>query len=225
MGDKCTYNTGRVTEREAVDEESERRRAVIEAAARILAEKGPHALSLRRVAADAGGSTQLVYTLFGGKPGLADALYGEGFRRLGVRMAAAVADSADGDPRQLVQLGLAYRAFALAEPAFFSVMFGRAISGFTPRPETRTTGRSVSFGHVVTAAQHCLDVGALSAPDALTLARLCWASAHGVTALEVAGLLGAEDADAFAEHAFTRVVDAHRATRSEKRLGRYRELR
>ena len=61
------------------DETDARRRQVVEAAARVLAEDGPHGLSLRRIAAEAGASTQIVYTLFGGKPGLADALYGEGF--------------------------------------------------------------------------------------------------------------------------------------------------
>jgi hypothetical protein len=54
---------------DAPDGAAQRRRAVVEVAARVLAEDGPHGLSLRRVAAEAGGSTQIVYTLFGGKPG------------------------------------------------------------------------------------------------------------------------------------------------------------
>lgn len=195
---------------DAADAQDARRRAVVESAARLLAEEGPHALSLRRVAADVGGSTQLVYTLFGGKPGLADALYAEGFRRLGARMAAAVEQAPPGDPQQLVDLGLAYRSFALQEPAFFSVMFGRAIPGFTPPRHTRADGRERTFGHVVTAAQHCLDAGELHAADAVTLARLCWATAHGVASLEANGLLAGDDPDGFAVGAFTRVVDAHR---------------
>jgi AcrR family transcriptional regulator len=195
--------------RTALDEDA-RRSAVVEAAARLLADEGPHALSLRRVAADAGGSTQLVYTLFGGKPGLVDALYAEGFRRLGDRMAAALPLADDGDPEQLVQLGLAYRAFALAEPAFFSVMFGRAVPGFEPRRRTRADGRERSFGHVVAAAQRCLDAGTLVAPDAVFVARMCWAVAHGIASLEVASLIGGDDHEAFARDGFRRLVDAHR---------------
>src|SRR5438105_9415646 len=73
------------------DEGDDRRRPVLESAARLLAEEGPHGLSLRRIAAEAGGSTQLVYTLFGGKPGLADALYAEGFGRLSAACRASLA--------------------------------------------------------------------------------------------------------------------------------------
>ena len=83
-----------------------RRRQVLEAAARLLAEEGPHGLSLRRVAAEAGGSTQIVYTLFGGKPGLADGLYAEGFDRLASAMHAALAAAPPpGDPERLVAVG------------------------------------------------------------------------------------------------------------------------
>src|SRR3954454_17155371 len=133
-----------------------RRRQVLEAAARVLAEDGPHGLSLRRIAADAGGSTQIVYTLFGGKPGLADALYGEGFRRLSAAMSGALADAPPpGDPERLMALGRAYLGFALAELAFFAVMFGRAIAGSTPARETRAYGRQSTFGLVVQEALRC----------------------------------------------------------------------
>jgi AcrR family transcriptional regulator len=189
-----------------------RRRAVVEAAARLLSTEGPQALSLRRVAAQVGGSTQLVYTLFGGKPGLADALYAEGFRRLGASMRAAVdaSGAAEGDPERLVALGRGYRRFALAEPAFFDVMFGRAVPGFTPSRRTRAGGREQTLEQVERAADQCLRAGTLQAPDAVTLARRCWASTHGVSALESAALLGGDDPDGFAERTFALVVDAHR---------------
>ena len=186
-----------------------RRRVVDDVAARVLAEQGPHGLSLRRIAAEAGGSTQMVYTLFGGKPGLADALYAEGFRRLGDAMAASLDDAPPpGDPERLLALGRGYRAFALAEPAFFSVMFGRSIPGFSPARPTRATGRRLTLGRVVQAAQECLDAGTLEASDAEELARACWVTAHGVSALEVAGLLALDDA--FADVVLRGPVDAHR---------------
>lgn len=189
----------------------DRRRNVVEVAARVLATDGPHGLSLRRIATLAGGSTQMVYTLFGGKPGLGDALYREGFRRLAASMSAQVAaGAAPGDPERLVALGRGYRAFALAEPAFFSVMFGRAIPGFTPDRPTRAAGRSATFGQVVTAAQECLDAGTLVADDAVDLARACWVTAHGLAALEVAGLLLVDDVDAFADTVLCAPVEAHR---------------
>lgn len=195
-----------------LEEGSTRRRQVLEAAARLLAEEGPHGLSLRRVAAEAGGSTQLIYTLFGGKPGLADALYAEGFSRLGDSMRAA-ADGAPpaGDPERLIALGHGYRAFARAEPAFFAVMFGRAIPGFTPLRATRTQGRHCTLGQVVIAVQECFDAGTLvghgmSADD---LARQCWLTAHGLASLEVAGLLTPDDPEAFLEATLRAPLAAH----------------
>ena len=193
------------------DSADDRRTHVVEVAARLLAEEGPHGLSLRRVATAAGGSTQRVYTLFGGKPGLADALYAEGFRRLGDAVGGALAadPTPPGDPARLVAAARAYRRFAVAEPAFFSVMFGPVIPGFTPGRTTRELSRERSFGRVVTAAQECLDAGTLRAPGALPLAQACWTATHGVAALRHAGLLE-DDADEFGDSLVRTVVDAHR---------------
>jgi AcrR family transcriptional regulator len=193
------------------DGDDPRRTSVVEVAARLIAEEGPHALSLRRLAAAAGGSTQLVYTLFGGKPGLADALYAEGFRRLGEAIRAAAAPEPVGEPARLVVLAQAYRRFATDEPAFFSVMFGPVIPGFTPSRATREVSRDRSFGQVVTAVQECLDAGTLRAEDPQALARACWTTAHGVAALQHAGLLDGGDADL--DPVLRIVVDAHRPGR------------
>lgn len=194
-----------------VEGEHDRRSALVEVAARVLAERGPHGLSLRRVATEAGGSTQLVYTLFGGKPALVDALYAEGFRRLAAAQQEALRDApAAGDPDRIVALGRAYRGFARDEPSFFSVMFGRAVPGFTPSRETRHRGRDSTFGVLVQTVQECLDAGTLRAGSARDLARLCWATVHGLTSLEQSGLLAREGLDAFVDAALHVPVDAHR---------------
>lgn len=188
-----------------------RRRDLLEAAARLLAEEGPHALSLRRVAAEAGGSTQQVYTLFGGKPGLADALYAEGFDRLAAAMRRSLEQAPpQGDPERLVAVGRAYLAFAAQEPSFFAVMFGRAIAGFTPHGQTRARGRECTFGQVQAEAQACLDAGTLVAPNAVELARLCWVTVHGLASLEAAGMVHVDDRDAFVEHVLHTPLLAHR---------------
>lgn len=188
----------------------ERRRSVVEVAARVLTEEGPHALSVRRVADLAGGSTQLVYTLFGGKHGLADALYAEGFTRLATSMTAGLDGIPPGDPERLMALGHGYRRFALAERGFFSVMFGPVIAGFTPRRATREHGRDRTFGLVLQAAQDCLAAGTLGGRDAEDLARMCWATVHGLASLEVVGLLGDGDLGTFVETTLRVPIDAHR---------------
>ena len=189
----------------------------MEVAARILAEDGPHGLSLRRIATAAGASTQIVYTLFGGKPGLADALYTEGFSRLGAAIDTALEGAPPpGDPERLVVLGHAYRAFAAAEPAFFSVMFGRSIPGFTPSPATRAACRALTFGRCVEATRECVEAGTLRAHDPEHLARACWSVVHGLASLEAAGLLGGDDPDAVAELALRAPIEAYRSEQAPR---------
>ncbi len=187
-----------------------RREALLEAAAQVLAQDGPHGLSLRRVATRAGGSTQLVYTLFGGKPGLADALYAEGFRRLAAQMSASLpTPEPTGDPERLMGIGRAYRTFAQREPAFFAVMFGRAIPDFTPLRSTKTYGRQCTFGLLLAEVQACLDRGTLVAGRADDLARLCWLTVHGLASLEAAGMSAPADPEAFVEHVLRAPLLAH----------------
>ena len=99
---------------------------LLDRAGELIAEDGPKALSLRKLAADAGTSTTAVYSLFGSKPDLVNALYTEGFRRFGRRMAGT---RLTGDPvDDLVALGTAYRASALADPHLYGIMFTKSIA-------------------------------------------------------------------------------------------------
>lgn len=172
-----------------------RRREVVEAAAALLAQNGAAGLTLRRVAGAVGSSTQVVYTLFGGKPGLTDALYAEGFARLADRTERALAAAPPvGDPDRIVACGLAYCDFARRDTPFFSMMFGRSIPGFAPRVETRRAGREATMGQLTRTVSECLAAGTLEAVDVESVAHVCWATAHGVASLLVAGLLPEDDA-------------------------------
>jgi AcrR family transcriptional regulator len=64
-------------EKEGADDDTRAR--ILDAALRLLADEGHAALTVRRVATEAGCSTIGVYTWFGGKDGLIDALWTEGF--------------------------------------------------------------------------------------------------------------------------------------------------
>ena len=103
------------------------RRLLLDTASSLLEREGPDALTMRRIAAEAGCSTSVLYTMFGGKAGIADGLWREGFARL-----AAALDKATGvDPLQrLAAMGRAYRSNALANRSYYAVMFQRPIPGF-----------------------------------------------------------------------------------------------
>ena len=65
------------------------RLALLDAAGELLLTEGADGMTTRRLAAMAGTTTQAIYTEFGGKEGIARAMYREGFERLEARMRAA----------------------------------------------------------------------------------------------------------------------------------------
>jgi AcrR family transcriptional regulator len=160
------------------------RRTLLDAASRLLLEEGPGALTMRRVAGAVGCSTTVLYTMFGGKEGLADALYREGFERLRRRLEAA---GGDPDPLgRLRALGRAYRASALAEPGYYGVMFQQAIPGFRPSAESLVVA-GASLEVLTQAVRAAMEAGGLRAGDPRAVAEVLWAAVHGVVSLELAG--------------------------------------
>jgi AcrR family transcriptional regulator len=159
------------------------RRTLLDAASRLLVAEGPGALTMRRVAGAVGCSTTVLYTMFGAKEGLADALYREGFERLRRRLEAV----ADDDPlARLGALAHAYRANALAERAYYGVMFQQAIPGFRPSAASLTAA-GASLEVLAQGVRAAMDAGALRAGDPQPVAEVLWAAVHGVVSLELAG--------------------------------------
>lgn len=100
------------------------RRALIDAARRILEAEGPSALSLRAVAREAGVSPAAPYHHFKDKAELLDAVAAEGWEMLDAAMARA---KEQAEPRdKLTALGIAYVCFARENPALYRVMYDAA---------------------------------------------------------------------------------------------------
>src|SRR3954462_15947970 len=87
------------------------RETLLEAALRLLEERGPGALRIRDLSEAVGKSTMGVYTHFGSKQGLLEQLYLHGFSRLEERLQSV--PSAVHGRQELVDVALAYREFAL----------------------------------------------------------------------------------------------------------------
>jgi AcrR family transcriptional regulator len=158
---------------------------MVEAAARLLGEEGPAALTTRRLAAEAGTSTMAVYTHFGGMPALVREVVAEGFARLHARVAAvALTDDPVAD---LQSIAVAYREHALANPHLYAVMFGSAsLGGYRLHDQELDVGLE-AFGQLVTATQRAMDAGALRADDPAAVAGQLWTALHGYVMLELAG--------------------------------------
>ena len=156
------------------------RAALIESAARLLAEREP--LTLRRVAAEVGASTMAVYTHFGGMEELRREVRREGFARLATHMAAVRPTT---DPVcDLAALGWAYCLNALTNPDLYRAMFLE-----TTVDTVEAVSNVATFLPTVSAVERCTVAGRLSVPTPWDAAVQLWAFTHGLVALTLAGML------------------------------------
>jgi AcrR family transcriptional regulator len=159
----------------------------------LLAEQGPAALTVRRLAERAGTSPSAVYGLFGDKGGLVEEMFHEGFRRLATRFAQI--GHTDDPLADLRALGEAFRDNARANPHLYDLMFGHLFPQFDPAERIQTFAMA-TFQALVDAVQRCTDAGLLGGGEAMGIASILFAQVHGLASLELAGWLGpAEQAD------------------------------
>jgi AcrR family transcriptional regulator len=128
-----------------------------------------------------------VYTWFGGKDGLVEAMWLDGFRGLG-RALTAVAGG--GAPRRrIVRLINAYRDWALAHPTHYQLMFGRAVPEFEPGPELLNEAASGTFSILVEAVTAAQSSRQLRPGNPGQLALYVWGLAHGLVMIELSGVV------------------------------------
>ncbi len=169
------------------------RLGILDAAGRLLVEEGPQALSMRRVAREVNASTQVLYTIFGGKDGLANELFLEGFERLTRAHGAAL--RSDDPLRHIYDRAETYFENALANPNYYRVMFFDAIPGFRPSEETLAKIWR-TFDALTEAVRACARAGLFAREveeEPREAALSLWSAAHGVASLRIAGHLPDED--------------------------------
>ncbi|MGH3771651.1 MAG: TetR/AcrR family transcriptional regulator [Pseudonocardiaceae bacterium] len=164
------------------------RTRLLDAAGSLLTSEGPGALSLRGLAATAGTSTSAVYALFGGKPGILRELFREAFTSFAAQL-NAVAPSAD-PLADLLALGRAYRASALADPHLYAVMFSSPVGGFEPTPQDYAHAEAV-FTPLLDTVRRAVTAGLLVDADPDLIATALRATAHGLVSLELRGAMSA----------------------------------
>ena len=167
---------------------------MLESARRVVTTDGVDGLSIRAVAAGVGASTMAVYTHFGGRSQLLDALFFDALERLGEAM-RATRGIADPIARTMA-LAATFRQFALANRGSFLVVMHKV-----GEPKYARAIRDASpYLELVATAERVKDMGATNeAVD--VLADSLWAATQGAVSLELAGYYASkEDADArFAE--------------------------
>lgn len=184
-----------------------------------LATDGAAALSLRAVARDLGVVSSAVYRYVESRDELLTLLVVDGYDELGDAVDAAQATLARSDHAgRMRAIGRAVRAWALAEPATYALLFGSPVPGYeapaerTTEPGTRVIRRLVEVwedawvagalslhDEAVSPRRLARDLArirrelGLTAPDALVArGMLAWAALFGCVSFEVFGQYGAD---------------------------------
>ncbi|MDT0344040.1 TetR/AcrR family transcriptional regulator [Streptomyces litchfieldiae] len=158
---------------------------LLDAAARLLSEEGPAALTTRRLAREVGASTMAVYTHFGSLAEVVRGVIHEGFRRLADRLRAL--PETDDPVADLATMCRESLEYARAEPHLVAVMFGgTTLAGFELREDDlRIGGYALRILRDLVA--RCMAAGRFRAGDPMMVTRHLWCQMHGLTQLERAG--------------------------------------
>lgn len=158
------------------------RRALLDAALRLLKRDGSAAPGLREVARMAGVSQAAPYRHFADKQALLAAVAEEGFRTMTDEMRRAGAPLA-GDPLARLQaLGIAYVEFASRHPAHFRVMFERELADRSKYPDL-VAAAGESYATLTEAIAACQDAGATKPGNPVEHVLAAWSIVHGLASL------------------------------------------
>lgn len=166
---------------EHTEQDDPTRYAVLCAASELLVRDGLTGLTNRRIADRAGCSTMAIYSRFGSKGGILDALYQEGVNTL----AAAQAEVDEGAPavEQIVALCCVYRRTALDYSGHYQIMFG-SIPGWRPDANLRVALYQ-TFERFIVACAKAVTAGVAEGPPE-DLATALFSFCHGQVSLSLA---------------------------------------
>ena len=176
---------------------AERRVRLLDVALRQLEQAGPEGLQARGLTAEVGASTQAIYTLFGGMPGLFEAIVADGFVRL-ARHVEAVAET-DDPVADHFSRGWAYCDWALTHPQLYRLMFGLTGGGLRVLVGVEMTmaGTLANFPEgqsalevLVRSVNRVIESGRIRPVDSIEAAAQFLSATHGYVLLEIAGAFG-----------------------------------
>ncbi len=163
--------------------------AILEAARQIISQDGPDALSMRAIANAIDYSPAGLYEYFGGKDEIICEVANQGHARLKAAMQRV--DPALSVEQYLIEIGLAYIDFAVANTDYFLLMFTNLPEPYLPRQqpdellEEMRTDQS-SFPILLHAIQRGIDEVVFIPGEGygvLEMAYTAWATVHGIAML------------------------------------------
>lgn len=158
---------------------TEAKTIILQAASELFLEGGFAALSVRSIAQRADVSTMGIYHHFGGKQGILDALYIEGFGLI----SESVVDTAGGNGQALLLEGCRqYLQVAEQYQAHYRLIFGEHGGDYVPSTAAQESARA-AFRKIRDAVAHVLAPPATSQQKTEAAMQL-WAQLHGFVSLK-----------------------------------------
>jgi AcrR family transcriptional regulator len=164
------------------------RAALLTAAERIVTEAGPGALSVRAVADVVGTTTRAVYSVFGSKGGLLEALAIRLFELLGAAIDAVV--PTDDPVEDVVTASLdGFRRVALAHSSLYNLVFLRVVPDLVLGPAYDQVAMT-TFGRLESLMERVAAVEGLGGRSSRSAAQMVHALTEGLATMELRGSLG-----------------------------------
>jgi AcrR family transcriptional regulator len=179
----------------ATKPQATQRDRLLEVALRRLEESGPEVLRARALTEEIGASTQALYTLFGGMPGLFEAIVADGFTRFAAHVEAV--PETDDPVADFFAKGWAFGEWALTHPQLYRLMFGVTGGGLRRHAglEMSVTGAVNSspeagsaMNVMVRSMQRVAASGRIRTVDPLLASGQFLSSTHGYVLLTIAGV-------------------------------------
>lgn len=158
------------------------REALIDAAMKLIADRGPEGVTLTEAARMAGVSPAAPYRHFRDRANLMSAVAVQGFTTFADALETAWDNGKAGPLAALQRVGKAYLAFARREPAYFAAMFEAGIDHGGDPELSRQSDRAFGVVRDATAALHAILPADRRAPP-LMIALHIWSMAHGIASL------------------------------------------
>lgn len=162
------------------------RQALIEAALKLIEERGTEGVSLSEAARMAGVSPAAFYRHFKDRTSLITAIAHRGFTEFADSLAAAWDDGRGTPLDALNRIGTAYLDFARRKPAFFAAMFEAGLDHGADPDLARESDRAFGVLRDAAAALHTTLPQERRAPP-LMIALHVWSLAHGIASLFLRG--------------------------------------
>jgi AcrR family transcriptional regulator len=186
------------------------RERLLQAAEEVSAAEGWEALTVRRVAHEAGTSTRAVYALFGSKQGFEHALHQAMFTRLRDLLQASPRTA---DPRRdVLSLAMAYRRWAVERPQRYALAMHRFLGPHAgPRSAEGLAVARSALLELQEAVRRCHNAGLLPDQDPEDVVTHFRAAVHGLAEFENLGLLGPDPKSHWLA-ALSALLDGYRRT-------------